>query len=141
MGSILNNTPQLYTGLYDFAVDGGAVSTINLQGPPIPARSIITEFFVRVITAPVSGGATTISFDTIDTSVNPNVTTVAALMAATGKASFTLNTVLYAIFPGGAAANAAVWNANGFYVAMSIAVAALTAGKLAWGVRAYTFEL
>jgi hypothetical protein len=55
-------------GEYDFAVDGGAISTITLRGGvgagpggQIPAGSIIMGGFIEVDTAVTSGGAATIA--------------------------------------------------------------------------------
>lgn len=48
-------------GLYDFAVDGGAVGDITLRGDTIPSGAIITDVFVQVDTPPASGGAATVA--------------------------------------------------------------------------------
>lgn len=48
---------------YDFAVDGGAVSTITLRGDSIPSGAVIREALVKVQTVPTSGGAATIALD------------------------------------------------------------------------------
>ena len=45
---------------YDFAVEGGAISTINLSSDEIPAGAIITGARVRVETVVTSGGAGTL---------------------------------------------------------------------------------
>jgi hypothetical protein len=44
---------------YDFAVDGGAVSTIALRGDKLPANAYILDTKVIVQTVPTSGGAAT----------------------------------------------------------------------------------
>ena len=44
--------------LYDFAVDGGAVSTINLRGDRIPSGAIIVDSLINVDTA-LTGGTVT----------------------------------------------------------------------------------
>lgn len=56
------------TGEYDFAVDGGAVSTITLRGTPgysvgntIPIGSVIVGGYVEVDTALDSGGLATVA--------------------------------------------------------------------------------
>lgn len=46
---------------YDFAVEGGAVGTINLGAPQIPANALILGGVVDVITPPTSGGAGTLA--------------------------------------------------------------------------------
>lgn len=43
------------SALYDFAVDGGAVGTINL-GRNLPAGAIVTDVYFDVLTAATSGG-------------------------------------------------------------------------------------
>ncbi len=52
---------KIISAIYDFAVDGGAISTIGL-GVFIPNNSVITNFFVKTNTTPTSAGAATISF-------------------------------------------------------------------------------
>lgn len=56
------------TGEYDFAVDGGAASTITLRSPTgysvgndIPLGALIVGGFVEVDTALTSGGAATVA--------------------------------------------------------------------------------
>lgn len=49
-------------GEYDFAVDGGAISTIQLRSDDtIPPGAIIEGGYIEVDTVPTSGGAATIS--------------------------------------------------------------------------------
>lgn len=55
------------SGEYDFAVDGGAVSTITLRsaggaslGGNIPVGSVVTGGYIEVDTAVTSGGAATL---------------------------------------------------------------------------------
>lgn len=61
--SILAGTADLKTwqGAYDFAVDGGAVSTIALRSTDgvIPSGSVVLGGYVKVITPLTSGGAGT----------------------------------------------------------------------------------
>lgn len=45
-------------GLYDFAVEGGAVSTINLRGDKIPNGAIIVDALLQVDTALTGGTGT-----------------------------------------------------------------------------------
>ncbi len=49
---------------YDFAVDGGAVGTINLRGPRLPSGFVVLDSVVEVLTAPTSGGAATLAATT-----------------------------------------------------------------------------
>lgn len=66
--AIIEGTQALktYSGEYDFAVDGGAVSTIVLRASPgsqgpLPAGAIIEGGFIEVDTALTSGGAPTVA--------------------------------------------------------------------------------
>lgn len=45
-------------GDYDFVVDGGAVSTITLRGDTVPSGAIVTDSFIKVVTA-LTGGTVT----------------------------------------------------------------------------------
>ena len=73
--AIIESTDRLGDGLsmgeikhavaeYDFAKDGGAVSTINLRGDSIPSGAIIVNALIDVRTIPTSGGAATIALNT-----------------------------------------------------------------------------
>jgi hypothetical protein len=115
-------------GEYDFAVDGGAVGTIVLRasaddalGNDIPAGSVITGGYIEVDTAVTSGGAATLGanseaagdiFGAIVVSGAPWSTTgrKSIIPAATGVTSVK-TTVRRSL-------------------AVTVAVAALTAGKL-----------
>jgi hypothetical protein len=50
-------------GRYDFAVDGGAVSTIDLTVESIPANSIILGGYIEVDTILASGGSATVALN------------------------------------------------------------------------------
>lgn len=56
----LQTTKKFLAAVYDFAVDAGAVGSINL-GIFIPNNAVVTKFFVKTVTAPV-GSTATISF-------------------------------------------------------------------------------
>jgi hypothetical protein len=61
-GSLGRGEAQYAHGLYDFAVDGGAVGSITLRGDAvIPSGAIIIDSGINVDTAPTSGGAATIA--------------------------------------------------------------------------------
>ena len=52
-------------GLYEFALDGGAVGDIALRGAPvIPSGAVIINALIYVDTVPTSGGAATIAIKT-----------------------------------------------------------------------------
>jgi hypothetical protein len=46
--------------VYDFAVDGGAVSTITLRGDKIPQGAVIVDSLITVQTVLTSGGGATV---------------------------------------------------------------------------------
>lgn len=48
-------------GLYDFAVDGGAVGDITLRGDTIPSGAVITDALIKVTTALTSEGSATVA--------------------------------------------------------------------------------
>lgn len=52
---------RLAVGLYDFAVDGGAVGDITLRGDTIPSGAIVTDVLIHVDTALTSGGSATVA--------------------------------------------------------------------------------
>lgn len=101
---------------YDFAVDGGAVGTLELPFK-LPLGAIVYGGLVDVDTAPTSGGSATIALG-----LNTNTD----LLAATAIASVT-----------GRVATVPVWTAASAVkltaerkLKITIAVAALTAGKM-----------
>lgn len=131
LGSEINKNKNLMRCIYDFAVNGGAISTINLLDDEgnlaiLPKGAIVTRCLVYVATAPV-GASGTISLDLL---------TGADLMAATAVASLTLG-LLWNGKPVDPAAGAAfttkvgpVTAVNGTQVTATIATTAFTAGKL-----------
>jgi hypothetical protein len=120
MRGALENYKQVGMWEYDFAKDGGAVGDITLRGPKLPVGAIVTgEGWVKVYTAVTSDGAATVAL---------KITTAEDVLAATGKASFTLNALLDAV-PDEAAANAITVATAAKGVTATVATAALTAGK------------
>lgn len=108
--------------VYNFAVDGGALGAHTLkdeQGKAcvLPNKAVVRDVLVDVLTAPTSGGAATISLGAGVSAVN--------FKAATAIASYT---GLVAGIPVGSAATAIKLAADQS-PSMTIAVAALTAGK------------
>lgn len=106
---------------YDFAVDGGAVSTITLRGVgaggnQIPAGAVITEGFIDVLTAVASATGT----------VALTAESAADLLAATAQAGLTLGRK--SIIPASTGATS-VKTTAARSITMTIATAALTAGK------------
>jgi hypothetical protein len=53
---------KIVRGRYDFAVDGGAVGTIDLTAAAdVPAGAVVLGGFVEVTTPPTSGGSATLA--------------------------------------------------------------------------------
>jgi hypothetical protein len=116
---------KTWTGEYDFAVDGGAISTIPFRSNDgaIPAGAVIERGYIDVTTLPTSGGAATIRGDS---------EAAGDLFAATAIATFVANTrrnVLPAPGSGSATAGTHVKTTAARVPAITIAAFALTAGK------------
>jgi hypothetical protein len=111
------------SAIYDFDVDGGAVSTIDLD-VDLPDNATITRAWYEVLTAPTSAGAATIAFSTAK-AANEIVTATAY-----NDAVFALG--YHDAIPDGTAANftTKTTNAAGTQLEMTIGTAALTAGKI-----------
>ncbi len=116
--------------VYDFAVHGGAVGTITLP-LEIPDNAIITEAYADVITDPTSDGSATVAL---------GLNTNADLLAATAIASVTGVVSLLPSYTaaldgnaaaGGVEASSPVKLTADRKLKMTIATAALTAGKIA----------
>ena len=150
---LIRRSQRIAKGVYDFAVQGGAIGTANLYDPSfapgvsampgqsqavgvsvqkgvfkpliIPYNAIIVRALIDVITAVTSGGSATIAVGSGVGSTD--------LLGATGKASFTANTLIDAT-PNHTAANSIkvlqpVTGSQGVIPFITIATAALTAGK------------
>jgi hypothetical protein len=124
---VIEGTHGLKTaqGEYDFAVDGGAVSTITLRGSgpngnEIPAGSVIMGGFIEVDTALTSGGLATVSAGS---------EAAADLQAAAAFDAAPWSTVgcksIIPVFTGATSVKTTVKR----NLSIAIAVAALTAGK------------
>lgn len=115
---------QIAKATYDFTVDGGAISTIQLASSPIiPAGAIIYGGLIDGIILPTSGGGATIAWGL------GSGAQAAALKAATAIATYTAGGII-AIIP--------VWTAASAFrvaadtkISVTIATASLTAGKIA----------
>lgn len=107
--------------VYDFAVDGGLAGSIPMKdtaGAPIsiPDKAIVISSHIEIETAVTSGGSATVAFGLIGNTD--------AFKSATGKASLTLDAVF------AASNDLPLKMAAATPVAVTIAVAALTAGKI-----------
>jgi hypothetical protein len=109
---------------YDFAVDGGAVGLITpATNATIPDNAIIQHVIINSTTAVTSGGAATVSVGTSSGSG------AASLLAATGKASFTLDGFVQAIPVPQDVTKFVKMTAAGS-ITLTVATAALTAGVI-----------
>ena len=119
----LEGTGRLKTvrGEYDFAVDGGAVSTITLRGDnTIPAGSYILGGFVEVDTAVTSGGAATVAV-TVESAGDA----VAAAAVSGAPWSTTGRKSVIPVFTGATSLKTTAVRS----VVITIATATVTAGK------------
>ncbi len=109
-------------GKYDFAVDGGAVSTIAItSGTPIPSGSVIVGGYVDITTTLTSGGAATIACQV--EAANDILTAVAVASWSAGRKN-----VLPSPTTGALTASTAVKTTAARDISLVIAAVALTAG-------------
>jgi hypothetical protein len=114
---------MIVRGLYDFAVDGGAVSTIAITaGTPIPNGSVIVGGYVDVTTPLTSGGAATIAVQV--EAANDIITAVAVASWTAGRFN-----ILPAEASGALTASTYRKLTADRNISVVIAAAALTAGK------------
>ena len=84
-----NSALRVAKAIYNFAIDGGAISTITPNGTvSLPDNAVIIAATVNSTTAVLSAGASTVS---VGTSAGSSA---ASLLAATAKASLSLDAVL-----------------------------------------------
>lgn len=113
--------------VYDFAVDGGATSTIGM-GAFLPANSLIWDLKIAPITAVTSGaGLATLEIGTINTTVNSIMVQVVAptflgLVAVGANGILTLGNA-------SALKNARMMVIAPDQISITIGVEAFTAGK------------
>ena len=105
---------------YDFTKLGGAVGNILLKGDDLPLNALVTKVWIYTSVAVTSAGAATIALQ---------MQSAGDLLAATGKASFSLNSVQDGI-PMNTAATAVRATSDISYLTMVVGTAALTAGKI-----------
>lgn len=115
IGPVFRNESFVKRVVYDFAVDTGAVATYDLM--TAGADIVIKSAHAYVKTACTSGGSATVSFGIT------GATTAFVDATAGAVANLTANAVL-------GAAEAPLRLASGNKVLMTLATAALTAGKI-----------
>jgi len=112
-------------GRYDFAVDGGAQSTIAItSGTPIPSGSVIVGGYVNVLTALTSGGSATIACQ-----VNAANDILTAVAVATWDTAPVTKNILPATTTGALTDSTTVKTTADRNISIVIATADLTAGK------------
>jgi len=105
---------------YDFDVDGGDAGAITVLGSNIPSGAIITSGMIHVNTAVTSDGSATVAIQAASSE---------DILAATAKASLTLNALLDLV-PVGTAATAIRLTSQINSLTFTVGTAALTAGKI-----------
>ena len=139
--SIIGRSIDTITGMYDFAADGGAVGTINLQ-IPIPVNSIFMEAGSYTNVALTSGTSmATVSVDAFDMSTNPPTANVAFFQAAVlvSNAQYLKGGLKSFCDP-----SAPIFSGVPSFpisVAISIAVEPLLTGQLLFWFRVLTYEV
>lgn len=115
----LENNKRVAYFEYDYDKEGGAVGDITLdRGDKLPEGAIVTSGVVHSQTAVTSGGSATIAL---------KLNSSGDVLAATAISNFTANALLDVV-PDGTASNM-VRISSAKYLTMTIATAALTAGK------------
>lgn len=114
LGTEIERKPTVRAVTYDFAVNGGAVSTIDL-GAAIPAGAIVTQVLQDTLTGVTSGGAATVQL----------LAGATALTGATAIASIT-GTGAVAL----ASSATAIKVSSATTLRVAIATSALTAGRV-----------
>lgn len=130
-----NNGVQVQEYVYDFAVDGGAASSISLSSKankdPLPSGAIVMDCVLRVLTAFTSGGSATLA---VGNTADPNgYLEGIAVAALTAGACFTaaqqVGALLWDNTNDANLAYGVTSTANTQDVLVQIATAAMTAGK------------
>jgi hypothetical protein len=139
IGLIIHRTKNAIKCTYNFAVSGGAISTIPLnddQGNPctLPLNAIVTNVVAYSSTAVTSAGSATIS---LGSNISGSTTD---LMSATGKATLSQG----AFTAGNPVGTAATWvgpvtTQAGSQVQVAIAAAAVTAGVVEFFIEYHIF--
>jgi hypothetical protein len=106
-------------GNYDFAVQGGAVSSITLTGDSIPSGAILLDSVINVETVLTSGGSATVA---INTEAAGDIQTAAAYSGTPWSTATAKRGTL-------TATSAPVKTTAARNIVATIATAALTAGK------------
>jgi hypothetical protein len=123
--SPLENNCRQACFTYDFAKHGGAVGAITVYGDNIPKDAIILDGIIRVNTAVTATGSATVAI---------MAQGAGDILAALGKASFTLNAKLDVV-PLCTAATCILLTAAIKSLTFTVAVDALLTGKVTVSLR------
>lgn len=143
MSAFKNDGLQVQEYVYDFDVDGGAVSTISLSSKAgyqsLPDKAIVSEVVMYVETACTSGGSATIAWgNTTDPDGYSGATpAVADFSADAVKNGFDNGAALLWDDTNDHKIHFCANSANDRDFSITIATAALTAGKLRFSVAYY----
>lgn len=110
---------------YDYSRHGGAVGDIEVEGDEIPKGAIITSGLHHVVTAVTSAGSATVAVQALSSE---------DLLAATAKGSLSEDALVDTV-PDGTASNMIRVTSNITALTYTVAVAALTAGKIVTAVE------
>lgn len=126
LGTQLHRTKNVVKGIYDFAIQGGAIGSVALVDDDgakvsLPAGAIVMKVLVEVKTAPLSAGSATLSL---------GVNSAVDLLAATAKASLSVGALLDGVPVNTAVTAVKVPIAADLQVKAAIAVAVLTVGRV-----------
>lgn len=141
---ITRRSKRVFKGVYDFATQGGAATTINLYDPVfgkaqalnLPANFIITNVLIDVTTALASGGSATVALTSGQGAGD--------LLSATAYSSAPFSGSIAAGTPVSAATAIkipATQAAPGSTVSAVVAVAALTAGQFIVHIEGFLSDL
>lgn len=130
LGAELHKTKNVLKAIYDFTTLGGAVGDIALiddDGKPavIPAKAVVTRVWSETITSVTSLGSATVAGKWL---------TAADLQVATAKATLVAAAFVEGV-PDGTAAKFIKGSASDVVVKATVAVAALTAGRVLYYVE------
>lgn len=128
LGAQLHRTKNVLKAVYDFAVLGGAVGDIGLldddgKAAMIPAKAVVTRAWSETITGVTSLGSATVAGKLVG---------AADIQAATAKATLVAGAFVEGVPVGTAATFVKQSNAVETQMKATVAVAALTAGKIAY---------
>jgi len=141
---IVRRSKRVFKGVFDFAVQGGAIGSVALYDPVygkavplnLPANFIITNVLIDVVTALASGGSATVALTSGQNAAD--------LLAATGFGSAPFSGSIAAGIPVSAATAIkipATQAEPGSQVSAVIATAALTAGQFNVHIEGFLSDL